>query len=519
MNPTSRHPAHLIAALAIALPWLNPFAPGPSPPVLQWLVTLVCTAVLLGLIALRQLAGKDLARVVAHGWLLAALLSSGIGLLQYFGVSGALTPWVNATGVGEAFANLRQRNQFATLTNVGLAALLWWQAQRTPQGDLRQCNGHSLPLFLMAALLALGNATSSSRTGMVQLFLLGTMAGVWHFNGRKPKDPKAPNLALWLMLVGLLVYGLALLALPRVAGINPASHGLLARLAEGDSACSSRTTLWRNVLTLIVQHPWQGWGWRELSYAHYITPYPGLRFCEILDNAHNLPLHLAVELGLPCAVLLCCGAFWLTLRVRPWSETDPAKRVAWAVLAVILLHSMLEYPLWYGPFLSAALLCLALLLQDTLPAPVQSGKQPGRGRNAAGAMSAALLLFSVALAWDYHRVSQIFLSPTQRDAEYQYDTLNKVHSSWFFGDHVRYAALTTATVTRGNAAELHAEALALLHFSPEARVIEKVIESAVQLGLDDEALLHMQRYRAAFPAEYAQWLKAGKEEPEPAPEQ
>jgi hypothetical protein len=125
----------------------------------------------------------------------------------------------------------------------------------------------------------------------------------------------------------------------------------------------------------------------------------------------------------------------------------------------------------------------------------------------------------VALAWDYHRVSQIFLPSTQRDAEYRYDTLNKIHSSWFFGDHVRYAALTTTPVTRSNAAEIHAAALTLLHFSPEARVIEKVIESAVQLGLDDEALLHMQRYRAAFPAEYAQWLKAGKDEPEQVPQQ
>jgi hypothetical protein len=186
---------------------------------------------------------------------------------------------------------------------------------------------------------------------------------------------------------------------------------------------------------------------------------------------------------------------------------------------VILLHSMLEYPLWYGPFLSAALLCLALLLQHKPAAPAQAAKQPLLGRFAAGASAAALLLFCSALAWDYHRVSQIFLPPTQRDAEYQYDTLNKVHSSWFFGDHVRYAALTITPVTRSNAVEIHAAALALLHFSPEARVIEKVIESAVQLGLDDEALLHMQRYRAAFPQEYAQWLKAGKEAPEAPPSQ
>ena len=48
----------------------------------------------------------------------------------------------------------------------------------------------------------------------------------------------------------------------------------------------------------------------------------------------------------------------------------------------------------------------------------------------------------------------------------------------------------------------------LLHFSPEARVVEKLIESAELLGLSDEAAAYRLRYRAAFPAAYAQWVKA-----------
>ena len=28
-----------------------------------------------------------------------------------------------------------------------------------------------------------------------------------------------------------------------------------------------------------------------MDYAHFVTLYPGERFCDILDNAHNLPLH------------------------------------------------------------------------------------------------------------------------------------------------------------------------------------------------------------------------------------
>jgi hypothetical protein len=75
-------------------------------------------------------------------------------------------------------------------------------------------------------------------------------------------------------------------------------------------------------LHLIAQQPWLGWGWGELSFAHYVTLYDGPRFVEILDNAHNLPLHLAVELGIPAAVLICGGFAWLVLSARPWREPN-----------------------------------------------------------------------------------------------------------------------------------------------------------------------------------------------------
>ena len=63
--------------------------------------------------------------------------------------------------------------------------------------------------------------------------------------------------------------------------------------------------------------------------------------------------------------------------------------------------------------------------------------------------------------------------------------------------------LTPRTVDR-----IDAQAQALLHYSPEPRVIEKVIEAATMKGRYDEAVLHLARYRAAFPADYARWRKA-----------
>ena len=196
--------------------------------------------------------GGDWVPLFATAWLLAGTLSSAIGLIQYFGLSVELSPWVNTTPVGEAFGNLRQRNQFASLTNIAFAALLWCSVQ--PRSAFEQLkttvrNG----LMAAAVLLGIGNAVSSSRTGLFQSILLLAMAWLWGGFGK----PAVRQVVICFVLA----YATALLVLPFMVGLSPWSSGAWARLQAGDAVCSSRLTLWHNVLTLIAQHPWRGWGW------------------------------------------------------------------------------------------------------------------------------------------------------------------------------------------------------------------------------------------------------------------
>lgn len=482
-----------LVLITLALPWLFTFTSGPSPSVPQWLLCTAC-----GVLLWLMRAGLR-PELVLSGWMLAAMLNAIVALLQYAGAEHLLAPWA-ANGVQrEAYGQLRQRNQFATLENLGLAAVMWLPSL----SPIHRGNTRSW-MFALAALLGVANAATMSRTGLMQLLLLGglvTMWGLWRTHVAR------------LLLIAMTAYIISSFVLPYIFMPGGMDSGIWVRMQQGSDNCGSRLTLWRNVLALIAVKPWTGWGWGELDYAHFITLYQGVRFCEILDNAHNLPLHLGVELGVPVALLLGGLGLRLGWRARPWREMNADRQVAWAVIGLILLHSMSEYPLWFGPFQLAALLSVWVLLR--------SAEQPyGKVAQLSWRMR-DLVVTVVALtglgyaAWDYYRISQIFYPPAFRSAAYRENTLEKIRGTWLYQDQVQFAEFTLTPLTPGNAEHLYEMGQKVLHYSPEARVVEKLIECAVLLGRDDVARFYLARYKAAFPKEHARWTARQMEPAKP----
>jgi hypothetical protein len=515
------------AAVAVALivPWLWPFASGPSASVAPWLAgaacgTLIALAIGSGLnrlllaaavafvplaawhavsplepaalggalllIAVAAGIGAKLADggdaiVIARAWWIAAAISTAFALLQYFGWASPFAPWISPTEAGTAYANLRQRNQFASLTALGLAALLWEARRGTPV----------IVLAPLAAWIGLGNAASVSRTGLVEFIGLAVVMALWP--GRSKRQAQVAACALAAYGIGVLLLPVLLTA---VTGIS--AENLWQRVSNPDS-CAGRGVLWSNVLYLVRERPWLGWGWGELDFGHYMTLYPGRRFCDILDNAHSLPLHLAVEFGVPVALLVIGLLLWPIVRARPWREADTQRQLAWAALAVIAIHSLLEYPLWYSPFQIACGLALGVLW----PRAVTVTPPAGWRRLAPASVLAMALAYATG---DYVRVSQIYLGPEDRIAMYRDDTMARIRGSWLFGEHARFAELTLTPLTQANARWTFDLAGEMLHYSPEPRVIEQLTESALITGHLDVVREQLPRFRAAFPKEFETWM-------------
>jgi hypothetical protein len=116
-----------------------------------------------------------------------------------------------------------------------------------------------------------------------------------------------------------------------------------------------------------------------------------------------------------------------------------------------------------------------------------------------------LVAYCSLASWNYYLASQIYLEENQRASAYRAHTLDKIRHVWLYQDPVHFAELTITGLTPANAAYVNRLAKEMLHFSPEARVVELLLNSALLLGRNDEVAFYAARYRAAFPKEYALW--------------
>jgi O-antigen ligase len=368
-------------------------------------------------------------------------------------------------------------------------ALLGWVAVRAKaQSMTRRC---WMLAVVLLNVLAAGVACSVSRTGAVQWALVGVLMAAWGWRSAK-QDAAFGKGLVWLALAAPVLVAVWSVLMPLLALQTTGEQGasMILRVtgqAQDYAACGGRRVLWANVLALIAQHPWLGWGWGETDYAHFMTGYSSLRFCDMLDNAHDFPLHLALEFGVPFALAVVAVIGVWIVRRTPWREQHAWRVMAWCLIVVLGLHSLLEYPLWYGPFQMTLGLAIGLLWAvPTAPVTEQAQEGP---------MLVAALLFIGCLyaAWDFNRVGQIYRQAALRDAAYRDNPLHHAKQSWLFKNQADFAELTTQTVTADNAAELYPQALRLMHYSPEARVVQRVIDSGKLLGHDDQALYLAER--------------------------
>lgn len=407
----------LLAALGVvAGSALWSWGPGtlPASLALSALGMLAAAAVLVagGAAARARPRADDVFAVFCWGWLVAGLLNCGIGAIQVFAPAWPDGEWIARSGYpGRAVGNLRQPNHLSSLLVwAAIATVALLQLGRLGRGAAR----------VVFALTIAAVVLTASRTGLVSVLLLAAWGGLDRRLGRDVR---------LLLMAAPLLYALAWGGMWWWAQAGEHAFGGQARLQETDLS-SSRFGIWANTLALIRQQPLAGVGFGEYNLAWSMTAFPG-RPTAFFDHAHNLPLHLAAELGLPLALAVTGLLLWALWQA--WRSDGASARCAWMFVLMIGVHSLLEYPLWYAYFLLPA----AWAWGFALARPAASTPRPG----AVPWGAIALVLGSVAAVVDYGRVTRIF--EVQANATPLSTRIAEGRRSWLFSHHADYAAATT----------------------------------------------------------------------------
>ncbi len=452
--------------------------------------------------ALARLAGREaLLDTMATGLALGALLSAFTGLVQHLQWPTLLDAWVARAVSAAIFGNLAQANHFAAYTTLGLLAF----AELHRRGRVG-----AAVLALAAAPMLLVLGLSGSRAAALYLLAALILAVVQWRRSRAEYARRLAAVCAAYVLAYLLLQ--ALVAAGVLQGAPRESLTAAERMVDGAASIADRLRLWQGAWLMFMADPLVGAGWGQFATGFFERAallYPEGGY-QLYHHAHNLVMQLLAETGLAglaCLVLpLACA-----LR-RP--AVPPQAGGGWLLAALgvtLLLHSLLEYPLWYAYFLAPAALLLGAVPQAELTL-----RLPRLWRVATLLLIAGGLVNLARLWPEYRDFERLFLAVPPPAAE-QPAILSRLHRNPLLRHYVE-VAYTLPMQPRFDELDrqLYANTRAL-RFVPVDTLAWRQVLLLALADRPQEALQRLRLAKAAYPQPPLDYLDAlhrlGAEQP------
>ncbi len=476
---------------------------------LTWMALLI----MLGHRLRQQLGMPVVATVLAAFLLFGCELAALTGIGQQFDLSNYVFDHFVALKIGPSISgNVAQPNHFADYITLGLISLgllsLRWQMR-------------SWQVMLLALPLLYVLVLSGSRSVWLFLVALSAMAFLWQ---RRDKSC-LPLLRYSLLLI--LGFGLMhlIVQIPGVAGTTASVTsgerlikevgGVVGSVSGGHGmglGSSFRIILWHEAWLMFERFPLLGAGLGQFAWQHFLMG-PVLQNTnapQIYLNAHNFIFQIAAEFGsVGLAILLVTLVLWL----RRGRNTILTADHWWAygLLAVLVIHGLLEYPLWFTYFISFVALALGML--DTAffrPVRVGVGRVVITSIFVAGTVSMALM-------WTgYSRLEELnsYLPPDsmRNDSYEQRMSLKRVQNALiampasqqlFLKPVVEYMLTLTGWDNFADNLALNGRAM---HFWPAPQVTYRQAILLARLGRNAEARAQIERAIWAGPSTFPEVL-------------
>jgi O-antigen ligase len=449
--------------------------------------------ILLGNILRREIGLEAISTALAWCLVAGGVLSAIVALLQHYQIHTFVDPLISVKTSNVVYGNLAQPNHFADYTCLALASLLFLSAT----GRLAWAVAAALGVLLLFVL-----ALSGSRSPWLYLFALLTLSAWWYRRNQK--------YAALLIASVVLIPGFALMQwvvqLPWFAAPVPAvtSFQRLFEFASG----SIRLELWREAWFIFLQSSLLGVGWGQFAWQHfeYGAMFKSSGLSGLYNHAHNIVMQLLAETGLVGALAVLGGVvIWL----------HGLRRMAFDIylwwllglLAIIGIHSMLEFPLWYSHFLGIAALLLGLGETRFFRLELQRV-----GRICFALMLVLGWVSAISLVYSYRNLEETLFAKGLEDLDaaglrqFNEDML-QIHRTSLLAPYIELAYTGAIVLNKDDLSDKLELNSRVMRFAPVTLV---VYQQAILLALNDQAQAakaQLERAAIAYPGELENFTK------------
>jgi len=457
---------------------------------LSWAALLM----LLGQVLRREMPLARIATILAWCLLAGGLLNALVGLAQHYNLSTPpLDLLVARKGMPVIFGNLGQPNHYAACVTLSLASVAYLYSCRSLHGAAA---AGGAALFLVVLALA------GSRSPWLYLAALIVLALLLH--RRQPSDASRRLVFFVAWLLPAFLAAQELVILPFMLPAEGSVVTSMERLFQAASGIEPRLQLWGEAWRVFLGAPLLGAGLGQFAWEHFLsqaasgaTAAPG-----VFNHAHNIVVQLLAETGVVGALVVVGAALaWLADLRRV--KFDPEWWWLLALLAIIGIHSMLEYPLWYAYFLGVAALLLGLGAERRLAV-----RRAGAARAATALVALAGCVNLAAVIPPYRDFERLVFSadaksPQASDGHAFAAAMLRAHREPLLTPYVELAFALGAAVDPARLQEQLALTTRAMRFAPVDAVVYRQALLLALAGNRAAAREQLERSLRVYPAEAA----------------